>query len=65
MDVGSGFGIDGLQTMGIVNALKTKTGDMRVDMVIAMCIPFLRAVRCYENRVHWYLLTVDTYLPIP
>ena len=38
-DKGSGFGIDGLQTMGIVNALKT--GDMRVDMVIAMCIPFL------------------------
>ncbi|KAI2496113.1 hypothetical protein MHU86_18390 [Fragilaria crotonensis] len=38
-DSGSGFGIDGLQTMGIVNALKT--GDMRVDMVIAMCIPFL------------------------
>ena len=39
MDEDSGFGIDGLQTMGIVNALKT--GDMRVDMVIAMCIPFL------------------------
>ena len=38
-DEGSGFGIDGLQTMGIVNALKT--GDMRVDMVITMCIPFL------------------------
>jgi chaperone BCS1 len=36
---GSGFGIDGLQTMGIINALKT--GDMRVDMIIAMCIPFL------------------------
>ena len=35
----SSFGIDGLQTMGIINALKT--GDMRVDMIIAMCIPFL------------------------
>ena len=35
----SGFGIDGLQTMGIINALKT--GDMRVDMVIAMCLPLL------------------------
>lgn len=33
------FGIDGLQTMGIVNALKT--GDVKVDMMIAMCLPFL------------------------
>eukprot|EP00545_Synedropsis_sp_CCMP1620_P006739 CAMPEP_0119015602 /NCGR_PEP_ID=MMETSP1176-20130426/11280_1 /TAXON_ID=265551 /ORGANISM="Synedropsis recta cf, Strain CCMP1620" /LENGTH=750 /DNA_ID=CAMNT_0006968909 /DNA_START=57 /DNA_END=2309 /DNA_ORIENTATION=+ len=34
-----GFGMGGLQAMGIVSALKT--GDVRVDMMIAMCIPFL------------------------
>mmetsp|Transcript_8945 Transcript_8945/g.11179 ORF Transcript_8945/g.11179 Transcript_8945/m.11179 type:complete len:748 (-) Transcript_8945:392-2635(-) len=37
MDGGDEMG--GLQTLGIVNALKT--GDMRMDMVIAMCIPLL------------------------
>jgi len=30
---------DGLQTMGILNALKT--GDVRVDMALAMCIPIV------------------------
>ena len=34
-----GLGMDGLQTMGIVNALRT--GDARLDMVIAMLIPFV------------------------
>jgi len=29
--------MDGIQSMGIVNALKT--GDMHVDMIVAMCIP--------------------------
>ena len=33
-DEGSGFGIDGLQTMGIVNALET--GDMRVDITFSV-----------------------------
>jgi len=29
--------MDGIQSMGIVNALKT--GDMHVDMLVAMCLP--------------------------
>jgi len=31
--------MDGIQSMGIVNALKT--GDMHVDMLVAMCIPVI------------------------
>lgn len=31
--------MDGLQTMGIVNAMKT--GNMHMDLIIAMCIPFI------------------------
>lgn len=35
--------MDGLQTMGIINALKT--GNMHMDLMIAMCIPlFLRFI---------------------
>jgi chaperone BCS1 len=36
---GGGFGTNGFQMMGIMNALKT--GDVRVDMIIAMCVPFV------------------------
>lgn len=32
-------GMGGLQTMGILNALKT--GDARLDMILAMCLPFV------------------------
>jgi mitochondrial chaperone BCS1 len=34
-----GSGLGGIQMMGIVNALKT--GDARLDMILAMCIPFV------------------------
>jgi hypothetical protein len=36
---GGGFNMDNLQTMGIVNAMRT--GDARVDIIIAMLIPFV------------------------
>ena len=34
-----GFGDNGFQMMGMMNALKT--GDVHIDMIIAMCVPFL------------------------
>jgi chaperone BCS1 len=39
MDEESGFGMDGFQMMGIMNAFKT--GDAQTDMLIAMCIPLI------------------------
>lgn len=39
IDANGGFGMDSLQTLGIVNALKT--GNMKTDMIIAMCLPFV------------------------
>ena len=50
------FGIDGLQTMGIVNALKT--GDVKVDMMIAMCLPFL--LRYFSS----FIGNINQYLPL-
>lgn len=34
-----GFGDNGFQMMGMMNALKT--GDMYTDMIVAMCVPFI------------------------
>jgi SpoVK/Ycf46/Vps4 family AAA+-type ATPase len=34
-----GFGTNGFQMMGMMNALKT--GDVHTDMMIAMCVPFI------------------------
>jgi chaperone BCS1 len=39
---GEGFGTNGFQMMGIMNALKT--GDVHIDMIIAMCVPFVLTV---------------------
>ena len=48
--------MDGLQAMGIVNAMKT--GDVRLDMIIAMCIPLLlRMIFSFVERL-------DSNLPI-
>jgi hypothetical protein len=39
---GEGFGTNGFQMMGMMNALKT--GDVHTDMIIAMCLPFVLTV---------------------
>lgn len=39
MDAADSLNMGNLQTMGIVNALKT--GDVRIDFLIAMCIPIV------------------------
>merc|ERR1712224_860512 len=50
----TGFGMDGIQTMGILNALKT--GDVRMDMIIAMSIPFvLRYVFNFIENMNQHL----------
>jgi SpoVK/Ycf46/Vps4 family AAA+-type ATPase len=49
-DDGEGFGANGFQMMGMMNALKT--GDVHTDMVIAMCVPFiLRTVFSWLGKV--------------
>jgi len=50
----------GIQAMGIMNALP-KTGDTRVDMVLAMCVPFLirllvaasKKYECFLSLSYW------------
>jgi len=52
------FGMGGLQTMGIVNAFKT--GDLWLDMIIAMLIPvFLRFAFGLMGRIEfpWYVFS--------
>jgi mitochondrial chaperone BCS1 len=48
IDAHGSVGMDSLQTLGIVNALKT--GDIKMDMMIAMCLPFV--LRWMFNFIH-------------
>eukprot|EP00980_Cylindrotheca_fusiformis_P020106 scaffold7176_cov134-Cylindrotheca_fusiformis.AAC.3 len=50
MEHEDGFGDNGFQMMGMMNALKT--GDLHTDMLIAMCVPFvLRALFSWLGRM--------------
>lgn len=59
---GGGFGMGGIQTLGILNALKT--GNVHLDMIVAMCIPlFLKLLFSSAERLggavdwnffHWF-----------
>jgi len=61
---GGGFNMDNLQTMGIVNAMRT--GDARIDMLIAMLIPlFIRLLFDFATKfeavftAEWWKKTWD------
>jgi mitochondrial chaperone BCS1 len=57
-----GMNMDGLQTMGIVNAMRT--GDSRVDIVIAMLIPLvLRLIFDFAKRSE-QIFTADFWIDL-
>jgi chaperone BCS1 len=70
-DGGAAFGgMGGLQMMGIMNALKT--GDVRMDMLVAMCIPIvlrlafdlvtrLSSMWRWEDWMQWYFRRQNEY----